>query len=292
MKRMLLVFLILVVTQSYKRQAEAIPILIDNSGGGGSQTFGPDKFGQTITVPVGAVSFKSISFFLGPTTTAFDITSHFTVHIYLWDDAERHVVGSSLFDSTLQTVGPNTIETPSLTHKEYVFSNLAIPVMAGEQYMVFIDQVEFNGVRTRVTAPDTYDGGQYWSTNGDITNTWGLDGDGAERNADGANMGFIAEFEATDSDNDGIPDNEDACHESDLRAIVIIGECDSGVTNTLFATGCTISDLIAACAEGASNHGQFVSCVADLTNDLKKAGTITGRQKDAIESCAAKAHIP
>ena len=73
---------------------------------------------------------------------------------------------------------------------------------------------------------------------------------------------------------------------------VVIDGCDSGVPNTVFPSGCTISDLIAACAEGASNHGQFVSCVSHLTNDLKKAGTITGQQKGAIQSCAAKAHIP
>ena len=63
-------------------------------------------------------------------------------------------------------------------------------------------------------------------------------------------------------------------------------------SNTLFASGCTISDLIMSCAEGASNHGQFVSCVSHVTNDLKKAGTITGQQEDAIQSCAAQAHIP
>jgi hypothetical protein len=29
-----------------------------------------------------------------------------------------------------------------------------------------------------------------------------------------------------------------------------------------------------------------------VTNDLKKAGTITGQQKGAIQSCAAQADIP
>jgi len=40
-------------------------------------------------------------------------------------------------------------------------------------------------------------------------------------------------------------------------------------------------------AESTSNHGRFVRCVALLTNDLKKAGTITRQQKGAIQSCAA-----
>ena len=37
---------------------------------------------------------------------------------------------------------------------------------------------------------------------------------------------------------------------------------------------------------------QFVSCIARLTNDLKKNGTITGQQKGALQACAAQADIP
>ena len=55
--------------------------------------------------------------------------------------------------------------------------------------------------------------------------------------------------------------------------------------------GCTIADnLDLECpAEGLTeeNHGAFVSCVADLTNSLKKAGALSGQQKGAIQSCAA-----
>jgi streptogramin lyase len=77
-----------------------------------------------------------------------------------------------------------------------------------------------------------------------------------------------------------------------LSATVVIGGCNSGVTNTVLTSGRTISDLIAECAKGARNHGQFVSCVAHVTNELKETGTISGQQKGAIQSCAAQAHIP
>jgi hypothetical protein len=97
---------------------------------------------------------------------------------------------------------------------------------------------------------------------------------------------------AVDTDGDSVPDNVDQCPNSDLSATVVIDGCNSRVPNTVFPTGCTISDLIAECAEGASNHGHFVSCVAHVTNDLKKAGTITDQQKGAIQSCAAQANIP
>ncbi|MCH7547894.1 MAG: copper-binding protein, partial [Planctomycetes bacterium] len=56
--------------------------------------------------------------------------------------------------------------------------------------------------------------------------------------------------------------------------------------------GCTILDLIWFCADDAENHVQFVSCVVQLTKNLKKQGIITGRQRGAIQRCAARADIP
>ena len=94
------------------------------------------------------------------------------------------------------------------------------------------------------------------------------------------------------SDRDGVPDGMDSCIGSDQSATVVIDGCDSGVANTVFADGCRISDSIEDCADGATNHGKFVSCVAHYTNDLKKNGTITGAQKGAIQSCAGQADIP
>jgi hypothetical protein len=111
------------------------------------------------------------------------------------------------------------------------------------------------------------------------------DGDGCVDSSD-------REYLFTDDDADGAPNDADQSPDSELGATVVIDSCDSGVTNTLLSTGCTISDLIAQCVEGASNHGKLVSCVAHLTNDLKKDGLITGQQKGAIQSCAAQADIP
>lgn len=87
------------------------------------------------------------------------------------------------------------------------------------------------------------------------------------------------------SDGDGVPDGADQCLGSDRSATVVIDGCDSGVANTVFGDGCRISDAIAACPSG--NHGQFVSCVAALTNGYKASGLITGAQAGAIRSCAA-----
>jgi hypothetical protein len=95
-----------------------------------------------------------------------------------------------------------------------------------------------------------------------------------------------------DADLDGVADGADCEAHSDLSPTVSVGGCDSGVPNTLFSTGCTIADLIQHIAASSSNHGNFVSGVAQLTNDLKAQGLITGAQKAAIQRCAAGANLP
>jgi len=77
-----------------------------------------------------------------------------------------------------------------------------------------------------------------------------------------------------------------------LTLTVVIDGCDSEVANILLPTGYSLSDEIAMCAASAENHGKFVSCVSRMTNDLKKDGIITGKEKSAIQSCAAQANIP
>jgi hypothetical protein len=99
-----------------------------------------------------------------------------------------------------------------------------------------------------------------------------------------------------DADLDGIADEADCSPNSDRRPTIIIGDCDTGVPNTFFISGpnagCSISDMIRRLAATANNHGDFVSGVAHLTNELKKAGLITGSQKGAIQSCAAGSNLP
>jgi hypothetical protein len=70
---------------------------------------------------------------------------------------------------------------------------------------------------------------------------------------------------------------------------VTVAGCDTGVRDFLLAGGDLLSESIDACAIQATKHGEFVSCVAALTNALQNAGSITGRQKGAIQSCAARA---
>lgn len=95
-----------------------------------------------------------------------------------------------------------------------------------------------------------------------------------------------------DADLDGVDSGVDCEPNSNLAPTVVIDGCDSGVTNTLFSDGCTISDLIAHIAANSSKHNDFVKGVVSLTNQLKRDGVITEAQKDAIVECAGSANIP
>ena len=105
---------------------------------------------------------------------------------------------------------------------------------------------------------------------------------------------FVTQATASggDFDGDGLLDDEDACSFSDLSETIVIVGCNTKVGNMLFEDGCTMSDLITQCAVGAMNHGEFVSCVADLTNGWVDDGLITHQQRAAIQSCAAQAGFP
>jgi hypothetical protein len=105
--------------------------------------------------------------------------------------------------------------------------------------------------------------------------------------------GEIRGFLQVDSDADGVPDSQDAFpHSRDLGANVSIDSCDTGVPNVLFEDGSTISDLVYEIAGEAKNHGQFVSGVAKLKNNLRKRSVLTASQAAAIQSCAARSSLP
>jgi hypothetical protein len=91
-----------------------------------------------------------------------------------------------------------------------------------------------------------------------------------------------------DADGDGVPDDEDCNPNSDTAPTIIIGGIDTGVPNTVFPNGCSMSDLLKELQNNAANHGKYVSAVAHLTNLWVADGLISGSQKGAIQSAAAK----
>lgn len=95
----------------------------------------------------------------------------------------------------------------------------------------------------------------------------------------------------TDSDHDGIDDEVDQCVDSNLETTIIIGGCNSGVPNELFPEGCTMSDQITQCTANLKTQGAFVKCVYSLATGWKKSGYISGKEKNMIVSCAARAGV-
>ncbi len=97
---------------------------------------------------------------------------------------------------------------------------------------------------------------------------------------------------APDSDGDQTPDSADECPASDLSSTVVIGGCNTRVSNKPMGDGCNLADLIGDCARTARTHGEFVACVTNLTRKLKWAGLLTDREMFAIRRCAMRAKIP
>ena len=105
----------------------------------------------------------------------------------------------------------------------------------------------------------------------------------AQADYDGDGYGDACDL---DDDDDGVADGDDAYPHGSLADTVVIGTCDSGVPNHVFANGSTFNDLIAQCTlDNPGDHGRFVSCVSHLTNAWKRAGLINGAQKGAIMDC-------
>ncbi len=94
--------------------------------------------------------------------------------------------------------------------------------------------------------------------------------------------------ESFDRDGDGVPDEFDACPDSDTSETVVIDGLDSGVVNFLVTEdGCTLADLVHAAADEARNHGDFVSLVTRLANALRKADLLAALEARALKRAAA-----
>jgi hypothetical protein len=94
-----------------------------------------------------------------------------------------------------------------------------------------------------------------------------------------------------DSDGDGVPDGSDHCPASDTRAKVDVGMGATTILNTVDDDGCTIQDLVNKLQLAATNHGKYVSGIAKLANDLRKAKTITNDQSKEMKNGAAQSSI-
>lgn len=93
-----------------------------------------------------------------------------------------------------------------------------------------------------------------------------------------------------DADGDGVVDDEDCNRTSVVTPTLIINGIDTGVPNQLFASGCTMADLLATAKAGTTNHGQYVSAVARLTNQWVEGALMSGAQKGRVQSAVGRSN--
>jgi hypothetical protein len=80
------------------------------------------------------------------------------------------------------------------------------------------------------------------------------------------------------------PDPVTDCPDSDTRPTVIIRGCDTGVANVAVGP-CTLADQIHPCEAGSA--ADFPRCIAKVTERLIDTGVIHGKDKGALQICAA-----
>lgn len=97
-----------------------------------------------------------------------------------------------------------------------------------------------------------------------------------------------------DADGDGVCGDVDQCPSSDLRPYVDVNGNEAGATsipNIVYANGCSIEDKVIGCAMNAKNHGDYVSCIVSLSNELYGSGAISKNQRQEMVTGAAKSNI-
>lgn len=102
----------------------------------------------------------------------------------------------------------------------------------------------------------------------------------------------LTEAIPADADGDGVPDDIDECLDSIVTETVVIGACDSRVTNLFSVNGCTVSDDVSACAESAGSRRGFRTCVADLARSLRRDGLSRPGDGLRLWFCAAVSRLP
>jgi type 1 glutamine amidotransferase len=88
----------------------------------------------------------------------------------------------------------------------------------------------------------------------------------------------------------GTVDASAGCAAPDARSTVWMLDKNTGVANHADAGGCTVNDLIDD-ERSWENHGAFVSNVADVVNELRKAGVVNDSESDQLKQAAGESEV-
>ena len=91
---------------------------------------------------------------------------------------------------------------------------------------------------------------------------------------------FHMRGECKDSDGDGVLNGDDSCPDSDLRSTIVLDDIDTGIENTLFEDGCTVTDMIDELLALDPNNSEVVHLLLDLAGE----GAITRRELGELVS--------
>ena len=95
-----------------------------------------------------------------------------------------------------------------------------------------------------------------------------------------------------DPDGDGVVGEADRCPTSNTSVSVVIGGCNSGVSNEITSEGCSLADHILANANGAKNYDEFVSRVAKFLNELVADSDLKTAERAALHRCVTRSGMP
>lgn len=215
----------------------------------------------------------------------------------------------SLFDVSTSALELNsTVGFSPAVHLDLAsgvnFGNFKIKIFGGTgPLQLILNSHAVSAINADISAGKLFfsiGGTLFYDTDGDgvpdVEDNCPVDANPDQEDADEDGLGDVCDDCPFDPDNDldgdGVCGDVDCQPDSDFTPTVVINGCDSGVENVLLDNGCTILDLIRFCADDADNHGQFMNCLAQLTNEWKQSGLITGLEEGQIHSCSAQADIP
>lgn len=90
----------------------------------------------------------------------------------------------------------------------------------------------------------------------------------------------MLDVEDGDSDDDGVPDDEDFCPDSVPGALVTVASCPTQVENRILATGCSLEEVI---NETLEQEGR--DSLVQLLHDMRKSGELDKAEAKAIKKC-------
>ena len=203
---------------------------------------------------------------------------------------------------------PAGLSTPILTFDHYIASefrwdggNVKISVDGGAWTLIPAADYTYNPYNTTLqtvaagnTNPMASEAAFSGSDGGSVEGSWGQSQIRLSSSLAGHSIRLRLDF-GTDGCGAGLYGwfvDDVKFYDRNFSTTVVIAGCNTGVPNSTLPTACTISDLLSECAENAATHDDYTQCVTQTTNQLKRDGVITNKQKTDIMQCAATAPIP